>query len=191
MAKSSAATKTKEATNATSSKRKRREIEVVSCPSDFPISSRNLGTKSPGPRASREQNSLGVQGDNAADGASTRRPKQRLLDWRDTAKEIRSLGATSFVGQEKRNFQEEQYEKLTGRTKKKHSVPLPIARGIKKAAEKRLARQIQEAKESGTILPKSMNKKKKKAVDNTARIHGPAPSVGFMKKGVLKVHKPV
>jgi Domain of unknown function (DUF4602) len=163
---------------------------VVSCPSDFPISSRNLGTKSSGPRPSGEHHSLEAPGNNTSD-ASARQPKERLLDWRDTAKEIRSLGATAFVGQEKRNFQEEQYKLLTGRSKKKHSVPLPIARGIKKAAEKRLARQIQEAKESGTILPKSMNKKKKKAVDNTARIHGPAPSVGFMSKGVLKVKKPL
>jgi hypothetical protein len=186
MAKSSTAPKTKEATNATKSKRTRREIEVVSCPSDFPISSRNLGANSSGPR---ERHSSRAHGDNTTDGASARQPKQHLLDWSDTAKEIRSLGATAFVGQEKRSFQEEQYEKLTGRSKKKHAVPLPIARGIKKAAEKRLARQIQEAKESGTILPKSMNKKKKKAMDNTARIHGPAPSVGFMKKGVLKVRR--
>ena len=97
------------------------------------------------------------------------------------------MGATAFEGQQRRKHLDEQYEFLTGRKRKKQHVPLPIARGIKKKAEQRLARQIKEAKEAGVVLPKSLTKKKEKEVDNTSRVYGPAPSVGFMKKGVLRV----
>ena len=155
-------------------KKKKREVLKFSCHPDFPIS------KKP------KRNS---PDDNDAP-PSDKKSKQRLLDWHDTAHEIRSLGATGFVGQQKRNFDDEQYERLTGRKRKKHQVPLPIVRGIRKKAEERLARQIQEAKDAGTVLPKSLTQKKAKAKDKTARIHGPAPTVGFMKKGVLKVNNP-
>ena len=164
-------------------KRKRREIQVVSCPSDFPISARNLGTK---PSQEREASS-NQDGD---DRAAQQQAKKQLLDWRETAKEIRSLGATTFEGKQKRNFRDEEYEFLTARKRKKQSVPLKIAQGVKKAADKRLEKKMKEARESGTVLPKSLTKKQKKPVDKTARIHGPAPGVGFMKKGVLRVNKP-
>ena len=165
----------KELPEAKKPKKKKREVLVVSCPSDFPISSRSK-------RASPADDTPSIE--------TNPKAKQKLLDWKDTAQEIRSLGATAFVGQQRRNFEDEQYEKLTGRKRKKHQVPLPIVRGIKKKAEQRLARQIQEAKESGTVLPKSLTQKKAKAHDKTARIHGPAPTVGFMSKGVLKVKRP-
>lgn len=154
-------------------KKKKREVLVVSCQPDFPISSKpKRDALAPPSQQPQPQ------------------PQQKLLDWNDTAHEIRSLGATAFVGQQKRNFEDEQYEQLTGRKRKKHQVPLPIVRGIKKKAEQRLAREIQEAKESGTVLPKSLTQKKAKAQDKTSRIHGPAPTVGFMSKGVLKVKRP-
>jgi len=173
-----AKTKTRE-----SKKRKRREVQVVSCPSGFPISTKQRTKPVEGP--------VGADGDRRGDGRfSAAKNNNKLLDWDDTAKEIRSFGATSFVGKQKREFKDEEYEKLTGRKLKKHHVPLPIRQGIKKKADQRLARQIQEAKESGTVLPKDMTKKKKKDKDQTARIHGPAPSVGFMSKGMLKVRKP-
>lgn len=154
-------------------KKKKREVLVVKCASDFPISSR-------------------PKRDSSTDDAAQLNEKsdEKLLEWHDTAHEIRHLGATAFVGEQKRNFDDELYKQLTGRKRKKHQVPLPIVRGIKKKAEQRLARKIQEAKDSGTVLPKSLTQKKKKAHDNTAWVHGPAPTVGFMKKGVLKVKKP-
>ncbi|CAB9516064.1 expressed unknown protein [Seminavis robusta] len=161
-----------------SSKRKRREVQVVSCPADFPVSARKAAEKLNTPPTSDPSD-------------NNNHNRRKLLDWNDTAHEIRSLGATAFVGQDKRSFDDEQYEFLTGRKRKKHAVPLPIVRGIKKAAAKRTARQLQEARDSGTVLPKSMTKKnKKEQSDKTAQIHGPAPSVGFMMKGVLKVKAP-
>ena len=52
-----------------------------------------------------------------------------------------------------RQHQKEQYELLTGRTKKQHAVPLPIVRGIRKKAVAREARIRQEAQDAGIVLP--------------------------------------
>ena len=112
------------------------------------------------------------------------------MDWHDTAKEIRNYGATAFVGKQKRDYEDEQYYQLTGRHKKKHQVPLPIVRGIKKAAAKRDARAREEAKAAGIVLPTSQTKNKRQeenTYDSTYRTYGPAPSVGFMKNGILRV----
>jgi predicted ATPase len=64
---------------------------------------------------------------------------------------------------------------------------LPIVRGIKKKAAEREVRELQEAKEAGLILPSQTLQagKKKKEKDKTSRIHGPAPTIGFMKKGIF------
>jgi len=184
-------------------KRKRREVQVIKAGSDFPISARSNYSNSSNNQSRRvnDKTNDDSQPNNRAAAAAAAAAREhsfnnQLLDWNDTAHEIRSLGATGFVGEEKRNFDDEQYEQLTGRKKKKQHVPLPIARGIKKKAAERLERKLQEAKESGMVLPKSVAKKNKKKQqknsfgDSTSRIHGPAPSVGFMKKGVLKVKRP-
>lgn len=165
-------------------KRRRREVQVVKCSGDFPISSKPPRTGKRAPTEGIQQPGSSYEGD----------VQTQNLDWNDTAHEIRSLGATAFVGQQKRKFQDEQYEKLTGRKQKKQHVPFPIQMGIRKKAAQRLERQMAEAKASGMVLPKSMtsksNNKKREDSSRTSRIHGPAPSVGFMNKGVLKVKKP-
>lgn len=120
-----------------------------------------------------------------------RKRNKKLLDWHDTVKEVRSYGATAFVGKQKRNFQDEQYKQLTGRDKKKQKVPLPIVRGIRKKAVARETRQIAEAKEAGIVLSKQQlqpaSKQRNKGSSSRFNVHGPAPSVGFMKRGVLRV----
>ena len=166
----------------TVTKRKRqREVQVVTCQGSFPIS-----TKTPDPNhpsvlraASKEESQLKKE---------KRKRDKELLDWYDTAKEVRALGATKFIGKQKRNYQDEHYKQLTGRDKKKHSVPLPIVRGIKKKAAERESRELKEAKEAGLILPSQTLQaggKMKKEKDKTSRIHGPAPTIGFMKKGIF------
>lgn len=111
----------------------------------------------------------------------------KLLDWHDTAKEIRAYGATAFVGKQKRNYEDEEYYKLTGRHKKKPQTPLPILRGIKKAAAKREAKEREEARQAGIIVPKA--KKETEKSSSTYRSYGPAPNIGFMKGGVFRVQK--
>ena len=154
----------------------KREIEVVKAPGAFPISNSGKGRK-----RSREQNAERNESHTNSGRAS------KLLDWDETAKEIRAYGATAFVGKQKRNYQDEEYFKLTGRHKKKPQTPLPILRGIKKAAAKREAKEREEARQAGIILPKT--KKENEKADSTYRSYGPAPSIGFMKGGVFRVQK--
>jgi serine/threonine-protein kinase RIO1 len=115
-------------------------------------------------------------------------PEAKLLDWHETAKEVRNYGAKAFEGERKRNFKDEQYQLLTGHAPKKQRVPLPIVRGIRKAAAKREKKQLEEAREAGIILPKPRsNKSKSKAADRTSQLFGPAPSIGAVRKGMLKL----
>ena len=118
------------------------------------------------------------------DKAASRKAKKSLLDWHDTAKEIRAYGATAFVGKQKRDYADEQYFNLTGRHKLKAQVPLPILRGIKKAAAKREARTRKEAKEAGIIVPRAQKETTKNS-SSTIRMYGPAPNIGFMKNGIF------
>jgi hypothetical protein len=120
---------------------------------------------------------------------SSEPPPTRLLDWDETAKEVRNFGATAFEGEQKRNFKDEQYVFLTGRAPKKQRVPLPIVRGIRKAAAKRERKRVEEARQAGIVLAKPSPSKsaKSKATDRTSELFGPAPSIGALHKGILKL----
>lgn len=153
----------------------KREVQVVSCPGAFPISTSKKRPREPINKETKKQAAV-----------RARREKNKdCLDWYDTANEIRAYGATAFVGKQKRDYQDDEYLQLTGRHKKKQQVPLPIVRGIKKAAEKRDAKARQEAKEAGIVLPKA--KKEAKKPSTTNRNYGPAPNIGFMKRGVFRM----
>ena len=180
---------TSKSTNKTM-KKKQREVQVVSCPSAFPISknkkrSRDSSNRRGDREGNRDQSSSGYkepqhQGKHKSNG---------LLDWDETVKEVRGYGAKAFSGKQKRDYDDEQYFTLTGRHKKKQKVPLPIVRGINKAAKKRLAKEKQEARDAGIVLPKSVTAKEQKQskADSTIRSYGPAPNIGFMKGGVYRV----
>lgn len=173
--------KTKEETlrkGKSTKKRPRREIQVVTCQPAFPISTK--------PKAARPPRKEHHKQTNARPDAAA-----KLLDWNDTVREVHSLGSTGFTGKQKGRHNDEQYKLLTGRAKKKHQIPLPILRGMKKKAAQREARQQQEAKDAGIVLPAtaSSSSKKKKKQDSTSRVHGPSPSIGFMSKGVFRVGK--
>ncbi|KAL3912712.1 MAG: hypothetical protein SGILL_006776 [Bacillariaceae sp.] len=175
---------------ASKQKKPKREIQVVSCPSAFPISTKTK-SKSNSSSAGRKRSRDEAPKHNSNDhNFNKRRDKSsELLDWHDTAKEIRAYGATAFVGKQKRDYQDEQYFQLTGRHQKKQKVPLPIVRGIRKASAKRDLKLREEAQKAGVVLPKTSKDEKRKAADSTYRSHGPAPSIGFMKQGVFRVKK--
>ncbi|NJN81180.1 MAG: DUF4602 domain-containing protein [Caldilineaceae bacterium] len=198
-----AKTNTSQAGIGSKSKSKRpREVQVVSCPSAFPISDkpkkeqRAVKVDNDGTRKRDRDNDRGPSSSynsNNKNGIKNRDANKHLLDWHDTAKEIRAYGATAFERQQKRDFQDEQYLQLTGRHKKKHQVPLPIVRGIRKAAEKREAKRRLEAQQAGIVLPKkaataSAAKKAGKSFQKYQQ-DGPAPNIGFTKNGVYRVAK--
>ena len=147
-----------------------RTVQVIVCPSEFPGASENRQ-----PRAAWEPR-------------EKRKKKEQFLRWHETAHEIHALGAQGFQGKQKKQHQAEEYERLTGMKMKQQKVPLPILRGIKKKAAQRQERVLEEARASGLVLPTSCkgNKRKKKERDRTSDIHGPAPSIGFVAKGVFK-----
>lgn len=156
------------------------KVQVVRCPSAFPISSKTIeGKKRP---RDAERN---VKPETPYVNKKKRKKDNSLLDWHDTVKEIRAFGATAFEGKQKRDYQDEQYFQLTGRHKKKPQTPLPILRGIKKAAAKREVKAREEARQAGIVLPKA--KRETKKVDSTYENYGPAPSIGFVKQGVYRV----
>jgi Domain of unknown function (DUF4602) len=161
-----------------------REPVVVACPSAFPISKR---TKLSAPIQQQQQQQQ--KSDTFPQNERNRKQsgQKKLLDWSQTAREIHSLGASGFVGKQKREHQDEQYTLLTGRQKKKQHVPLPIVRKIRKAAQVREARQLEASKAAGILLPQKRKSDKKKKDDNY-HVHGPSPSVGFMKNGILRVN---
>jgi hypothetical protein len=149
-------------------KRQQRVVQVIACPSEFPGASTDRQPRVPW--APRE-----------------RKKKEHALSWHDTAHEIHALGAQGFQGKQKKRHEAEEYERLTGMKKKQQKVPLPIVRGIQKKAAQRQTRLLEEARAAGLVLPTTMTRKrKKKERDRTSDIHGPAPSIGFVNKGVFK-----
>ena len=156
-------------------KRPQRDVEVVTCESAFPVS------KNP-PR----------NRDDHADTTNNNKKKQTAildyLNWNETYKQIQTLGSTGFEKAQKRNYKDEEYERLTGRKPKKQKIPLPIVRGLRKKAQAREARQLEQDRQAG-IVQVVVVKKAKQPKAATSRIHGPAPSVGFVKNGVLRVKK--
>lgn len=177
-------------TSRTLPSRLKREVQVVTCPGAFPISKKPLSERKRPREEDVKSSSRNEDGGHRRKTSSNGNNGTKLLDLHETAKEIRAYGATAFVGQQKRNYEDEQYFLLTGRHKKKQKVPLPIVRGIKKAAAKRDAKLREEARQAGIVLPKNMgtrNDSKKANKDALYRSHGPAPNIGFMKGGVLRV----
>ena len=149
-------------------RRRRAPVQVVTCPPDFP----NSTDKRPStPRRDDRQ--------------KERNHDKNDLELNDVAREVHSLGATAFLGDQKREFLKKEYLKLTGRAKKNQKVPLHIVRGIRKKASERLTRQREEARDAGVVLP-TLEKEAKK---RKRTLEGPAPSIGFLKKGVLRVKK--
>lgn len=120
-------------------------------------------------------------------------PSRLQLDFETTVREIHQLGSTQFTGKLKKQHEAEQFRALVGRGKKKEKVPVKIVRGIKKAAAKREAKQLQEARDSGLVTVNTGKKKSKKKFSEQnrrdTRLHGPAPTAGFMSKGILRVSK--
>lgn len=170
-----AAAKGSGATRVTS--KRKREVEVVSCGAAFPVSNRpNVA-----PVASKKLPPATTKPANQSSNIT-------YLDWNKTAEEVRNLGATAFVKKKKSEYADEQYERLTGRKRKKPHVPLPIVRGIRKKAAERAARASRVARESGLVLPKPARTPRRKT-DSTSRVYGPAPSIGFVSKGIFRVKK--
>ena len=167
-----------------SKKRPRREVLVVTCPTDDYGSFRR---REPPPSAADDE----VEGRRRQQKRpkTAAKTKNSLLDWHKTAQEIRSLGATALSGHDKRAYEAEQYEKLTGRKRKGQKMPLPMLRAIRKKQQASEAKRVAEARESGVVLANKSTQQQpqQRRRQRTSDVFGPAPSIGFMTKGVYRV----
>ena len=198
------------ATNNTGKKRKR-EVQVVVCPSAFPDFTTVGGSTS-----RRVQKERGIPSKYREDKASATTGLD--LDVQETIREVHKFGATGFQGSQKKSHEKAEYEWLTGRTQKRQKIPTNIIVGMRKKAMKREERQKKELQESGVVSHHSSSKKsKKKRRDDEPKAgpgvvqgvfgsnnrkkrgnrrsmdagsFGPAPDVGFMKQGILRVKRP-
>ena len=171
----------------------KRQVQVVTCPPAFPSFASLLSNKDQPPTTIASSKRRRRDGENETVSKFPNKKKEKeqdVLDWHETAKEIRAYGATAFLGKQKRDYEKEQYFQLTGRQKKQPKTPLAIVRGIKKAAAKREAKLLQEAREAGIVLPKAVTTKESKKQSSAVRNYGPAPNIGFMKKGIFRVAQP-
>ena len=150
----------------------KREVVVVQCPTAFPISNSTTSKKR------RLEPFKPV---------AAAKPQAPTIDLHQAAKDIRAYGAQAFEGKQKKKYRDEQYFLLTGRHKKQPKCPLPLVRALKKAAAKREAKQVQEARDAGIVLPTKAKQQKMNA--STVKQYGPAPNIGFMKSGIYRVPK--
>ena len=197
-----------------SGKKRKREVQVVVCPSAFPDFATVGGSTS-----RRLQKERGIpQKDKESITTATNGVE---LDVQQTIREIHKFGATGFQGSQKKTHEKAEYEWLTGRVQKRQKIPTKILVGMRQKALKREERQKKELKESGVVSHqvgnKSSSAKKKRRKDDEPKAgpgvvqgvfgsnsrkkkgnrrsmdagsFGPAPDVGFMKKGVLRVKRP-
>ncbi|KAL7475446.1 hypothetical protein ACHAW6_001362 [Cyclotella cf. meneghiniana] len=212
-------------TKSSAGSKRKREVQVVVCPSAFPDFTTVGGSTSR--RRDRQRN-------NGNDRAASSGPSSRSttitpqkgpeLDVQETIREVHKFGAMGFTGNQAKQHKASEYERITGRSQKRQKIPTKILVGMRKKAMKREERLKQEIKESGVVSHHTSavgegNKKKKrggvkdekvagpgvvrgvfgsnKARNKgdrrkmSAKSFGPAPSVGFMTKGMLKVRQPV
>lgn len=158
--------------NTLTKSKKRTAVQVVQCPSAFPISKKSRKSAA------------------ASKPSSVKADSPRCLDFDETSREIRRFGATGFEKKDRKAFEDEEYERLTGRKRKQPKTPLPILRGMKRKAKEREEKLAKEAKEAGivTATPTLSRRNNNKKRSKDAMIHGPAPSVGFVARGVLRVN---
>lgn len=183
--------------------KQKREVQVVVCPTAFPdftqvggsTSRRRSGAKRPSP---------------FREAAAKAAPE---LDVQETIREVHKFGATGFTGNQQKQHTASEYERITGRQQKRQKIPTKILVGMRKKAIKREERMQAEIKESGVVSHHAAGKKKavkdelkpgeirgvfgakksrKKGDRREMRSNnfGPAPTVGFMKKGMLRVKEP-
>ena len=114
------------------------------------------------------------------------------VDFLDASREVHELGSTQFTGFQLKLHKESEYKDKTGRTKKRQKIPLKILRGMKAKQAKRTKKTEIEAKEAGIVMA---TKKKEKKIGYSernrrdAKLHGPSPSIGFMKGGIYTFKK--
>ncbi|KAL7573048.1 hypothetical protein ACA910_018740 [Epithemia clementina (nom. ined.)] len=181
-------------------------VQVVVAPTGFPISSRGRSNNGSGPNRQQLRQEQQQQQQQQQEHHKQNKPQQQqqrpIMDLNQAKKEVRQYGATAFEGAQKRSFEEEQYQLLTGgRARKKPFVPPNIARNSRKKAEQRHLKALREAQASGVVLPTTTTrtatkqhnsqKRRQEEYQRDRSSYGPAPSsaAGVVRNGILHFSK--
>ena len=128
------------------------------------------------------------------------RKKAVLLDFHQAAKEVRELGSTTFTGYQRKLHLEAKYQELTGKEAKRQKRPVKILWGMERKQARQRARTDEEARTAGIVTPRNgeaeskkqkeeKEQKRYKEMRKSRSLYGPAPTVGFMTHGMLRVNK--
>lgn len=172
------------------------KVETVVAGAGFPVSSKRPRSRARDPKEEEEDTKKNQHAEGSNRDHNKKGKPEKLLDWHETAREIRQLGSTGLAKRQKRKYEDEEYKRLTGRERPKQKVPRPIVRALKKQRAEKEAKAREEAQAAGLVLPQSataaasqQSKTKEKKGSKDARHYGPAPSIGFVKKGVFQLKK--
>ena len=163
--------------------KKKVEVKVVECPTDFP----DWRKVSSGPVSSHR-----VRQEAASSRNELKRSAQKTkdIDFFQASKEVRELGSTTFTGYQKKLNQERIYEEITGMKKKRDKIPVKLLRKKKTKLSRQTMTLEIEAREAGTVIAtkKKADKKYSKEKRTSEKSHGPVPSIGFMSNGMYRVN---
>ena len=155
-------------------------VKVFKCPTDvLPVSMRGkINLEGGGKRGQAESDR-----DKAAKDEETEMFKGYFAD-------VKEYGKSTLSGMAKKQHKSDKLTALGVRPEKKQTMPFKMAIGINDGRERRAARVRSEAKQSGTVLAKSLiNAGKRERPDYTAdRNSGPNIDVN-VRGGVLRLNK--
>ena len=121
---------------------------------------------------------------------------RELMDILQSSKLIEQIQSSELHGRERLKYQERKLEELGAKTTPGGRAPLPIRLGMKRKAQERLQKAIQEAKNMGMYTSKTKNdilgidsSKKKEMFKSKKRNKdvGLFGSIGHIKDGVMTV----
>ena len=179
-------------------------VQVVECPPDFPYQLSNNKKKT---NAVFEGGSThDDRSRSKIESRSSNIDKQQIshgdFNFSNASEEIYKLGMNTGRAEKKR-LKEKEYKLLTGREMKKKG--LPFREYLKSLSENRKMEreQMKDIKSSGVVIGKSTSnitsssndrrkgKKPSYSVESKRnnKLFGPAPSIGYMKGGILRVKK--
>ena len=119
-----------------------------------------------------------------AEEPARRKKRKRTSLW----EEVEVLGASSFSGQKKRDFDKKQLERLGAKASKNQKMPLTMLRGMRKKQRQREDWERQDMRDMGLTVGKRVKKAKK--ADLTGGMASlKETGVGKFSKGMLKIRR--